>query len=87
MKRDKFEIALPIVDRMDKLQKTIFELQEIQNKNSYKIIAYDNDENETVVELKNGNISTEVFIQDILEYYINTLNLELNELQKTFDEL
>jgi hypothetical protein len=87
MKRDTFDIAITIVDRIDKLEKTIFELQQIQNKNSYKIISYNNDENEFIVELKNGEISTEVFIQDILEYYINILNLELNELQKSFSEL
>ena len=87
MKRDAFDIAVPIVDRIDKLESTIFKLQEIQNKTSYKLICYDIDENEYVVDLKMGEMSTEIFTQDILEYFINTLNLELNDLRKTFDEI
>ena len=39
------------------------------------------------VKLNAGEIATEVFIQDILELYLNTLNLELDELRKSFDEL
>jgi hypothetical protein len=85
MKRENFDIAVGIVDRIDKLEKTIFDLQAIMNKKSYNIVAVD--DNYTVVELKEGEIATVVFIQDILEYYVNTLNLELNELIKSFEEL
>jgi ABC-type polysaccharide/polyol phosphate transport system ATPase subunit len=92
MKREQFDIAAGIVDRMDKLEKTIFKLQEIQNKKEYIIIASDSSIRtdvltNKVLELTEGEIATEVFVQDILEYYINTLNLELNELRKNFDEI
>lgn len=95
MKKDDFDVAMGIVERMDKLQHTIFKLQEITNKKSYAIIASDYpngrlDEDtplQYIVKLNSGEIATEVFVQDILEYYVSTLNLELNELRKSFDEL
>lgn len=95
MKKEDFVVAVGIVERMDKLQHTIFRLQEITNKKSYAIIASDypssslTDETplQYIVKLNMGEIATEVFIQDIMEYYINTLNLELNELIKSFDDI
>lgn len=95
MKRSDFDIAVGIAERMDKLEHTIFKLQEITNKNSYAIIASDYPhhklDEETplqyIVKLNSGEMATEVFVQDILEYYINTLNLELNELRKSFDDI
>lgn len=95
MNRDQFDIAVGIVERMDKLRNTIFNLQEIQNKKSYAIIASDYETGrltedtplQYIVKLNESEIATEVFIQDILEYYINTLNLELNELTKNFEDI
>jgi len=95
MKKEEFDVAIGIVERMDKLQHTIFKLQDIMNKKSYAIIASDypnsslNDETplQYIVKLNSGEIATEIFIQDIFEYYVNTLNLELNELRKSFDEI
>lgn len=92
MKREDFDIAAGIVERMDKLEHSIFCLQEIMNKKSYAIIAsndnkIDNQLPEYIVKLNPGEIATEVFIQDILEYYVNTLNLELNELRKSLEEI
>lgn len=43
--------------------------------------------NQFRVKLNSSEIATEVFIQDILELYINTLNLELDELRKSFEDL
>ena len=83
MKRTTFEVAEKIVDKIIKLEKTIFGLQDIANMKSYKILSSDS----KVVELNEGDIATEVFIQDILDYYINTLNLELSELQKELENL
>ena len=40
-----------------------------------------------IVDLPSDEIATEVFIQDILQYYIDTLNLELDELRKSFEEI
>jgi hypothetical protein len=39
MKREDFDIAAGIVDRMDKLEKTIFKLEEIRYKQEFTIIA------------------------------------------------
>jgi len=109
MKRENFNIAAGIVERMDKLEKTIFDLQGIMNKKSFVIVASDNErvnkieyppkefqidgfdfsekDYNTLVNLSEGEIATEVFVQDILEYYVNTLNLELEELRKSFEDL
>lgn len=94
MKREDFDIAAGIVERMDKLEHSIFCLQEIMNKKSYAIIASSKEDKidnhslpEYFVKLNCGEIATEVFIQDILEYYVNTLNLELEELRKSLEEI
>jgi hypothetical protein len=98
MNRKDFDVAAGIAERMDKLENKIFELQNIMGRKSYAICA--NNETITVhgsnlaqfvapsiVELNPDEIATEVFIQDILQYYIDTLNLELNELRKSFEEI
>lgn len=99
MNRKDFDVAAGIAERMDKLEKTIFALQAIMGKKSYKIIASTNNQvemfgtngisgiSEVFVDLNASEIATEVFLQDILEYYINTLNLELDELRKSFEEI
>ena len=97
MKRTDFDLAAGLVDRMDKLEKIIFKLQELQKFKEFVIIAPiipinssiadPSISNEYAVELREGEMATEIFLQDILEYYINTLNLELNDLRKSFDEI
>jgi hypothetical protein len=88
MKREDFDIAAGIVDRMDKLEKTIFKLEEIRYKQEFTIIAKNTaDISVCKVELMFDDLATVVFTQDILELFINTLNLELEELRKSFDEI
>lgn len=93
MKRENFDIAAGIVQRMDILKQTIFDTQDIMKKKSFLIIASDDNsidkisKEQILVRLNSGEIATEVFIQDVLEYYINTLNLELEELIKSFEDL
>lgn len=97
MRREDFDIAAGLVYRIDKLEKTIFKLEQIKNCNNFKIIGENYIVNNmttamattstvtTSIELNSGDIATEVFSQDILDYYTNTLNLELNELRVSLD--
>lgn len=89
MKRNDFDVAAGLVYRIDKIEKTIFELQSISRCDKFKISGYQSHTTfkSDEVELNTGDIATEVFSQDILEYFINTLNLELNELRENFDKL
>jgi hypothetical protein len=99
MNRKEFDLAAGIAERMDKLENKIFELQGIMGRKSYRIVASTNNKvemlgnngtssiSEVIVDLNSDEIATEVFIQDILQYYIDTLNLELNELRKSFEEI
>lgn len=96
MNRDNALIVAGLVDRISKLEKTIFKLQEIMNKQSFKIVAVEEQDEkytnktyevETVVELHSGDIATVVFTQDILQFYIDTLNLELVDLLQELDEI
>ena len=96
MNRKEFDVAATLVERMDKLEKTIFGLEEIKDMKIYKITASDaplgyastNSEYKILeVNLNPNEIATEVFIQNILQYYIDNLNLELNELRKDFEEI
>ena len=96
MNRKEFDVAAGLVERIDKLEKTIFQLESLKDRKSYKIVAPMDiivsptggaSGGQIWVELNEGEIATEVFIQDVLEYYINTLNLELDELRKSFEEI
>ena len=88
MKKETAEIAANIVDRIDKLEKTILKLQTITNKFGYKIVAHSASHFENIeIDLVESSIANAVFSQDILEYFINTLNLELEEEQKKLDDL
>lgn len=87
MNRDKANVVAIIVDKITKLENTIFEVQTIMDKKSFDIIAYDNDNDNggTQIKLKPNDVSTIVFTQDILKLYVDTLNLELNELIKELE--
>jgi len=87
MKKEDFDIAAGLVYRIDTLEKTIFKLEQIKNCQKFTIVG----ENSSIspvtppIELNTGDIATEVFTQNILDYYTNTLNLELNELRISLD--
>lgn len=94
MKRENYEIASGLVDRIDNLEKTIFSLQDLSKCKQFTIIGdakNSDDENNdvftTTINLDSNEMATEIFVETFLEYYIGLLNLELNELRKEFDEL
>lgn len=87
MNRDNALLVAQIVDRITKLEKTIFDLQNLSNNsNSFIITGINATGSEMIVKLDSNEIATVVFTQDILELYINTLNLELNELIKSLEK-
>ena len=87
MNRDNALLVANIVDKITKLEKTIFDVQNLMSARSFTIKGYfpgifGGDE----VKLNEGEIATVVFSTDMLELYINTLNLELNDLVKSLEE-
>ena len=98
MKRENYDVASGLVDRIDNLEKTIFKLQDLSKCKYFTIIGdtknavSDSDigsveVSTTTINLMSNEMATEIFVDNILEYYIDILNLELNELRKEFDEL
>lgn len=87
MNRDNALLVANIVDKITKLEKTIFDVQHLMSKRSFTIKGFEPGIIGGVeVELKEGEIATVVFSTDILELYVNTLNLELNELVKSLED-
>jgi hypothetical protein len=86
MNRDNAQIIAGVVERITKLENTIFDLQNLSSKDRFQIIGSNGSGFKHVVDLDVNEIATVVFSQDILEQYINTLNLELDELIKKLEE-
>ena len=87
MNRDNALLVANIVDKITKLEKTIFDVQNLMIVRSFTIKGHmPGVVGSGEVELKEGEIATVVFSTDILELYINTLNLELDELVKSLEE-
>jgi len=87
MNRDNALLVANIVDKITKLEKTIFDVQRLTNKRSFIIKGSEPGIiGEKEIVLNEGEIATVVFSTDILDLYINTLNLELNELVKSLEE-
>lgn len=89
MNRDNALLVAQIVDRITKLEQTIFDLQNLSSNNEFVITGLNSGSNtvcKSVVKLEANEIATVVFTQDILELYINTLNLELDELVKSLEK-
>lgn len=92
MKREIFDIAAGLVERIDKLEKIIFKIQEISHKKNFEIRGFnsmvDNDVNlNNSIFLNDCDLATEIFIENFFEFYINNLNLELDELRKSLEDL
>ena len=67
MNRDNALLVSNIVDRITKLEKTIFDVQSLMNKRSFTINGHGI--NDSIVELNDGEIATVVFATDILELW------------------
>lgn len=87
MKRENFDIASGLVDRIDKLEKTIFNLQDLSKCRRFTIIGADDSYNDVTTQLMTNDMATEIFVDNILEYYIGILNIELQELRNEFESL
>ena len=88
MNRDNALLVANIVDKITKLEKTIFDVQNLTDKTSFTIKGYNRYIGvvDSEIQLNEGEVATVVFSTDILELYINTLNLELNDLVKSLEE-
>lgn len=90
MKKEKFDIASGLIDRIDKLEKMIFNLQDLSKCKYFTIIGdtkNDSDIGNITINLKSNEMATEIFVDNILEYYIGILNIELQELRNDFELL
>ena len=88
MNIDNALLVAQIVDRITKLEKTILELNELMGKNTFIITGSNDLINLSTINVKldANEIATVIFTQDILEMFINTLNLELNELINSLEK-
>lgn len=90
MKKENFDIASGLIDRIDKLEKMIFNLQDLSKCKYFTIIGdtkNDSDIGNITINLKSNEMATEIFVDNILEYYIGILNIELQELRNDFELL
>ena len=94
MNRSDANIVASIVDKIEKIENVIFKLESIKDKKSYIIASSDEDEInikdiklEDCLVLNLNNISTEIFKQSVLEFLIDTLNLELKDLIEELDKI
>lgn len=88
MNRDNALLVAQIIDRITRLERTILELNSLINKNTFVITGSNQPLNGATINVKldANEIATVVFTQDILEMFINTLNLELNELVNSLEK-
>ena len=94
MNRSDATVVASIVDKIEKIENVIFKLESIKDKKSYIIASSDEDEInikdiklEDCLVLNLNNISTEIFKQSVLEFLIDTLNLELKDLIEELDKI
>jgi len=87
MNREHAQVVAGIVERIDKIEKTIFELQSLSNCDSFEISGFSKElATKHTVNMRVDEISTVIFSQEIVEFFIDTLNLELGELVKELEK-
>lgn len=88
MRYDTAIVASSLIERINDVEGVILKLEKIKESANFKLIGYDDDyEKELSIEFKKGHLSTEIFKQNIIEYTINNLNIELVELRNELEEL
>ena len=91
MRLDIAQKAASLIERIEDLEKTVLQLEQMRDGKSYKIstvsIVPKHGAHEVEVELVEGKLSTEIFQQNILDYTINNFNVELTELKQELEEL
>lgn len=87
MNRDNAELIASLVDRITKIEKVIFKLEDLKKCDSFNIIGHVSTSPSInySVDLNSSEIPTAIFTQDIVQLYIDTLNLELIELVKKLE--
>ena len=88
MNRDNAQVVAGIVDRIEKIEKTIFGLQSLTDCESFEISGFSKNptQKKQIVKMGVDEISTVIFSQEIVEFFTNTLNLELGELVKELEK-
>jgi competence CoiA-like predicted nuclease len=91
MRIDIAQKAASLIERIEDLEKTILQLEQMREGTSYKVSTVSIDPKhgaqEVKVELKEGKLSTEIFQQNILGYTIDNFNVELEELKQELEDL
>lgn len=91
MKSDIAKKAASLIERIEDLERVVLELERMRDARDFKISAVIVDQKhgaeEIDIEFKNGDLSTEIFQQNILDYTINNFNVELNEFRQELEEL
>jgi len=79
--------AASLIERIDEIEKIIFELENVKNGKEFNISTIFTTGAKTEIFFKEGKLSTEIFKQNIINYMIDNFNVELKELVDELDEL
>jgi len=91
MRIDIAQQAASLLERLEELEETILQLEQIKDGKSFKVSTVFVDPKygaqEAEIELKEGKLATEIFKQNILLYTIDNFNVELQELKEELENL
>ena len=88
MRIDIAQQAASLLERLDELERTILQLEQIKDGKSFKVsTVFVDPTREVEIELKEGKLTTEIFQQNILSYTIDNFNVELQELKEELENL
>lgn len=83
--------AAALLERIEEMESIILQLEQIRGGKSFKVSSVFIDPKhgaqEIEVKFEEGKLSTEIFQQNILNYMIDNLNVELQELKEELEIL